>query len=197
MVFKDGSTGSGVEMNQYMDELLSLQGTGNEIVQVGIAKYTGSQGVSWIFIYTDSDHSSGGVVGVGSLWGGGAPVAGHRYHFHIEYRPTPPLVWEYCIKDVYTTYEGCWTAPATWYNGQNAWFGGETQHLNTTMGAKGDYSTFRTYKLRQRDYNTGWLSYITATNITNICGGSGDNSGIVRCNELDTLGWPGFYVWTQ
>ena len=137
IVFKNASNINGAQMNQYslpastdwvtctysgsgfghMDELLSLQGdTGiGQIVQIGIAKYTGPQGISWLFIYTDDDNSGGVVVGADDLFGE-SPSAGRRYHFSIQYDAdaTPPH-WLYCIKDIENAHLGCWWTYVSWY----------------------------------------------------------------------------------
>ena len=53
----------------HMDELDSLQGTGSQIVQLGIAKYVSSAGTSWLFVWTPSDNSGGIVVDAGGHFG--------------------------------------------------------------------------------------------------------------------------------
>ena len=63
------------------------------------------------------------------------------------------------------------------------------------MGAWGDNSLFRTYRMRLHD-TSGWRNYFTDTGIGNACGPSGYNSGIEHCDVLDTNGWPGMYIWT-
>lgn len=217
-VFYSTANTDGVEMDQYqlapvtswrtctsafgtghMDELLSLQGTGSQIVQLGIARYISNGSMSWLFIYTPSDHSGGTVEDAGALFGE-EPVAGRTYFMHILSRNVGAFwEWEYCLKDFNTGHEACWdTTYATWHSSSGSmWFGGETLGKNSTMGETSQSPTFRTYAMRRHSTSGAWGSYITNSYIDGHCYSSGFNLAIAHCQSISTNGFGGSYVWTH
>lgn len=214
-IYQTGATGA--EMRQYqipsqggwvtctysgtgfghMDVLDTLQGTGQQIVQLGIAKYTSSAGTSWLFVWTPNDNSGGTVVDAGGHFGA-EPVAGHSYRFWIySFYVGPYYAWEYCINDLTAATTHCWDDGGSSWHSTNSllWFGGETADQNDTMGARPEAATFNTYAVRVK--TTSWLPYLTDSNFISSCGGSGYNRYIVNCNVQDRSGYAGFFIWNQ
>jgi hypothetical protein len=181
----------------HMDELDSLQGTGSQIVQLGIAKYVSSAGTSWLFVWTPSDNSGGIVVDAGGHFGA-EPIAGHSYRFWIySYYVGPYYAWEYCINDLTAATTVCWTdGGGTWHSSTGlVWWGGETADYNDTMGAHPEAATFRTYAVRVK--TSSWQPYLTDTQLINDCSASGFNRTIDNCNVSDVGSYPGFFIWNQ
>ena len=176
----------------HMDELLSIQGTGNNMAQLGIAKYAGSGGYSWIFIYTQVDNSGGVVVSADSLFGED-PIAGDSYWFHILRTSSN---WQYCIKNLTDGRQVCWTTAASWSTAGFVWYGGETINLNDTMGAHPEASTFRTYGMRHHT-SSGWAAYLGDGFLIGNCYQWGSNATIENCNILDVESTGGIFIWTQ
>lgn len=187
-----GSSGFG-----HMMELDSLQGSGDQIVQIGIGKFVSSGGTSWLFMYTPDDSSDGTIVNAASLFGEN-PVAGRTYWMHIlSYHEGQTWYWEYCLKDFATSHEACWDTTAHWHVGTYSWFGGETADQNDTMGARPEATTFRTYALRVHDLTSGWQAYANDTFVIDNCTQGGTNRYMVNCNVQDTNGYGAFFLWNQ
>jgi hypothetical protein len=177
----------------HMDELLSIQGGSGQLAQIGIAKYTGSAGVSWMFIYTQADNTGGVVVGADSLFGE-HPTAGTSYWFHILRTTTSQ--WQYCIENNNTLHEVCWYTAAHWATAGFTWYGGETANPNDTMGAHPEAITFRTYAMRTHTA-AGWTAYFTDSYLISNCIQGGTNRFSINCNIQDVGSLPGIFIWNQ
>lgn len=176
----------------HMDELLSLQGAG--IVQVGIAKYTGSAGTSWMFIYTPQDNSSGAVYQ--ATWFSETPVAGRTYVFGIlRVAGSPVWDWKISINDINTGVTGYTYIPSNWATAGDEWYGGETANANDTMGRYTQIASFDTYQIKTHT-SSGWGSYLSQATIDGSTYKYGTNGSIVQKTGLTIGGVGGFYVWT-
>lgn len=161
-------------------------GHDNKMVQLGYGKCSAQSG--WVcafgdanarhFVYTANDNS-GGVLADADSWSGvGQPVSGHTYGFYIK-RLTS--TWRYCITDLGpptgTSY--CHDTAASFSNGEDVWYGGETHNSRDEMGVNGGGLGFAVSDMEVHYVSSGVWS-IGATG-SGTCNGSIGSASYYHC----------------
>ena len=92
------------------------------------------------FLYICGDRTGGNVCNADG-WGNlTVPQVGHRYRFRLE-TVSATGTWKYTITDKGSGATGTASIPATWNQGNGAWWGAENYDSNGQLGAKSTDTT--------------------------------------------------------